>query len=551
MTGMGANVRLLARQVGHELVGLSRSPIVLFLSVAFPLAFFALVAAVVGNAVIDERAGIRVAQFLAPAFASFGVVMSGFSFLAVGFSEARATGVLKRLRGTPLPPWALLGGRIGAALVLGLVATGLIVGVGVAAYDVQVIGRTLPAVVVTLVLASVSFSALGFAIAALAPSPQAANAITNGIVIPIAFVSDIFLVGGNLPDWLAAIGWFFPLKHLVNALGDAFNPFLDGSGFAFDHLAVILVWGLAGALAAVWRLRGEADRGTGPARARGRGSRPADAAPRNSARPATLGLLRDQVAHANATLWRDPGSVFFAVAFPVLLAILIPTINGGADVRFDDGRSLVAVFAGTMAIYGTGVTCYVNMPEALSEARERGVLKRTRSTPVPPWCLLSGRVIGAIWVSLLTLGAVWAAMAAVFRTGVPRAWPGAVLVLVVAAVCFATLGLALVALFRATQSVVGIGLGTLLPLSFISDVFLIGVELPAILDRLSWVFPLRHATRAMTLVGAPPEGEAAQLAVGHLGVLLAWTALAAAVVAWRFTWENREPRRRRATAEVG
>ena len=106
-------------------------------------------------------------------------------------------------------------------------------------------GEPSPAVVVTVLVAAMSFSALGLALAAWAPSMQAAVALANGIVISLAFVSDLFVVGA-LPGWMDAVGWIFPLKHLVNTLGDAFNPYLTGAGFARDHLAVIAAWGVVG-----------------------------------------------------------------------------------------------------------------------------------------------------------------------------------------------------------------------------------------------------------------------------------------------------------------
>lgn len=535
-----ANGGLLARQVRHELTSSRRQPIVLILSVGFPTIFFVLVAAVVGNETIDARAGIRVAQFLAPAFASFGVVMASFSFLAIGLAEARTLGVLKRQNGTPLPRWALLGGRMGAALVLSFAATAIIVGIGVALYDVQLIVRTLPAVISTIVIAALSFSALGLAVAALAKNQQMAQALTNGVVIPIAFVSDIFTFGGTIPSWMTTLGWIFPLKHLVNALGDAFNPYLEGTGFAWDHLAVIVAWGLAGALVAGWRLRAEPERSTAPGRRPSRRQVTADARPRRTARPGAVVLLRDQMAHTNAILWRDAGSVFFAVAFPVLLVVIIPAMNGGGDLTLPNGQQLAGFYAATMAIYGAGVTAYINMPETLATARESGVLKRSRGAPAPAWVLLGGRVAGALVVSVLTLVAIYLVAGALYGTPVPQAWAATLLTFLLAATCFAVLGLMIVALVSEGQSVVGVALGTYLPLCFVSDVFVIGVDLPRLLDTVSWIFPLRHATRAMTLVVAPDEVAGSGLQPEHLAALLAWTAVGLLVVAWRFRWETRE-----------
>ena len=522
----------------------------LILAVAFPLFFFVLVSAVVGNETIDERSGIRVAQFLAPAFASFGVVMSCFSFLATGFAEARMTGVLKRQNGTPLPRWALVGGRMGAAMLLGLASTLLILGVGAVAYDVQVIGRTVASVILTLVVAALAFAALGLAVALLAPTPQATQAVTNGIVFPLAFVSDIFAIGGDIPRWMSTLGWIFPLKHLVNALGDAFNPFLSGNGFAPDHLAVIAAWGLGGAVVTIVLLRREreavAARGAEP----GRRSRAADRTPRRTARPSAIALLRDQVAHVSTALWRDASAVFFAVAFPVILVVIIPALNGGRDATLSDGRQLAAFFAATMATYGAAVTCYVNMPEAVARSRGLKVLKREHGAPLPKAALLLGHVVGAIWVSVLTLLAVYLVAGVLFGVGVPSRWWAVLLSFLLASACFAALGLALVSLIRAADSVTGVALGTLLPLAFLSDIFLVGAELPQAIDVVSWIFPLRHATRAMTLAAAPEDFSGSGLQFDHLGVLLAWTVAGAAIVAWRFTWEGREPKKKAAAAQA-
>ncbi len=543
---MRRDLGLLWRQVRHEFAVLRSTPIVLILAVAFPLAFFALIAAFVGNASIDERSGIRVAQFLAPAFASFGVVMSTFSFLGVGLAEARATGVIKRQNGTPLPRWAQLGGRMGAALLLGLASTGLVIGVGAALYDVQILGRTLAAVVVTIVVASLAFSALGIAVAALAPTPQVAQALTNGVVIPLAFVSDIFTFGGGqMPGWLSTIGWLFPLKHLVNAVGDAFNPFLPGNGFAWGHLAVIVGWGLAGAVAAAWLLRPSRERST--ARVAGARSTRSDRSPRRDGRPGALALLLDQVLHTGAGLFREFSAVFFSVAFPVLLVVLIPATSGGGDAVLDNGLALPAFLAGTMAVYGAAVTGFVSVAEGAAEDRARKVLQRAHGSPLPRWAMLGGRVVGAVAVSLITLVGCYAVALLVYGSPMPASWPAVVLVLVVTATCFAGLGLAVVSLVRSAQSVIGVSLGVLLPLSFISDVFIVGATFPTVIERVSWFFPLRHATAAITRAAAP-AGLPGGLDLGHLGVLAGWAVLGLVVVAWRFTWEGSEPRRARRRA---
>ena len=347
---------MLGRQTVHELVSLLRTPLTMILSVAFPLVFFLLLAALMGNAVVDERTGVRMVQFLAPALASFGVLMASFSFLASGLAEARANGVLKRQLGTPIPRWVLIGGRVLAAMILGLIAVGLVLGVGVAFFDLQLLGRSIAAVVVTLLLSSLTFAALGLALALLLPTTPMVVAVTNGLAIVLSFISGVFMMGGDTPRWMETLAWMFPLKHMVTLFSDGLNPYLEGSGFHWDNLAAIAAWGVAGSLLALWTLRSGREARPASARAGRVRAVPADAAPRRSGRPSHWTLLTEQVSHAQAILWRDASSVFFAVVFPLLLTAIIPTVNGGGDLEIADGLLLGSFYAATMAIYGTAVT---------------------------------------------------------------------------------------------------------------------------------------------------------------------------------------------------
>jgi len=155
--------------------------------------------------------------------------------------------------------------------------------------------------------------------------------------------------------------------------------------------------------------------------------------------------------------------------------------------------------------------------------------------------LLLGRVAGALVVALLTLVAMYVVAGLMYGVGIPPARPAALATFVLATTCFAVLGLAVMSLLRSAEAVIGIALGTLLPLCFISDVFVVGVTFPPVLDRIAWLFPLRHATRAMAAATAT-DVVGSGLSWDHLGVMLARTVAGLVVVAWRFSWVNLEPR---------
>jgi len=552
---MTADLSRLGRQVRHDLTGIARTPVVLFFAVAFPLGFFLVISSFVGNETIDFRSGVRLAQFLAPAFASFGIAMATFSFLAIGFAEIRFNGVLRRFTGSPLPTWALLGGRIGAGTILAFASVVLLLVVGVVFFDVQVLWARLPGVVVTVAVTAVSFSALGLAIAALAPSMQAATALANGIAIGLAFVSDLFVVA-ELPRWLDTIGWVFPLKHVVNALGDAFNPFVDTTGFFPDHLAVIAAWGVAGGLLAAWAIRRDARRAeagrsrvAAPSPAAVRRHR-ADARPRRSGRPSQPALVVDQARHALTSQLRDWSSVFFGIAFPVLLVLLLTTVFGGGEGTTTDGVRLAQLFSATMTVYGAALVAVVNLPQTLAEKRQAGVLKRWQGTPLPAGAVLGGQAAAAVVLALVTMLLVYGLSVPVYDVVVPPSWPSAVVVLVLSTASFAAIGMAVVTSTRSTQSALAVSLGSLITLSFFSDIFIVGADFPPWLDALSWVFPLRHAVNAFEAAMAA-DATGWVLDPGHLAVIVAWGVVGALVAAWRFSPEPaaRRPSSRRAAPE--
>lgn len=230
------------RHLRHDNRAFWRSPIAAFFTVIFPLLFLVLLGALIGNEVLPDTGGLRVAQFLTPAIAAFAATTASFTSLAIGVVIDRDEGILKRARSTPLAPWMFMVSRIGSTVWVAVTSVALMIAVGVIFFDVQLIARTAPAAIVAIMVGIRCFAALGLAVVSVAPSQSATQALTNAFILPLAFISDVFSLG-DLPPWLERVGWFFPLKHFVNALGDTFNPFESGAQFAWDHLAVLVAWG--------------------------------------------------------------------------------------------------------------------------------------------------------------------------------------------------------------------------------------------------------------------------------------------------------------------
>ncbi|GAA3336566.1 ABC transporter permease [Amorphoplanes nipponensis] len=218
----------------------------------FPVLLLALFPAVFGAAPVH---GLAPAQYLLPGLTAYAIAVAGYVTLPEAVAQARGKGVLKRLRGTPLPLRWYVAGRVGAVLVVSILSTVLLCGVAVLFLDVRLDAARLPAVALAVVLGVACFAALGLAVVALLRSATSLVAITLGTLLPLSFVSDVFPVGdAPLPGWPALIGNLFPLKHLAALLLAATSPAGPDSGIAAGHLAVVAAWTVAALL--ILRVRG-------------------------------------------------------------------------------------------------------------------------------------------------------------------------------------------------------------------------------------------------------------------------------------------------------
>ena len=117
----------------------------------------------------------------------------------------------------------------------------------------------LPAILLTLVVGAASFCCLGIALTAAIPSQDAAAPIVNALLLPLYFLSGVFIPEDQLPSGVIHFADLFPIRHFFDAFFDAYVP-AGGSSVSWDNLAVVAIWGVAGALLAVrffrWTPRG-------------------------------------------------------------------------------------------------------------------------------------------------------------------------------------------------------------------------------------------------------------------------------------------------------
>ncbi len=247
---------LIAHQFSADLRCFRRNIQSVFFTLVLPVLFLVILASIFRNSTVKVPGGtIKESVYYVPGIIAFGLIAATFSNLTVTVVRNRESGIYKRRRATPLPASAVIIARALVAVLTAVVITALLLIIGWAGYGASIPGRTAPAFVLDVIVGAAVFCCLGFAVASLISNVDAAQPVVQAIVLPLSFISGIFIASSQLPAWLADIGKVFPVQHLVAALLAAYNPYTTGSGLRWGDLAVMAAWGAAGLIVAVRRFR--------------------------------------------------------------------------------------------------------------------------------------------------------------------------------------------------------------------------------------------------------------------------------------------------------
>jgi ABC-2 type transport system permease protein len=226
-----------------------RNPASVFFTVAFPLILLLIFGTVFGGRTVEVAGGIKTTTYYVPAIITLSVISATMQSLAMSLVIAREDGRLKRGRGTPLPPWVFVAGRIGNSIVVALLMLALIAALGRIAYGVPIPWGRLPQIVAVLVVGAASFCCLGIALTAAIPSQDAAAPIVNALLLPLYFLSGVFIPDDQLPSGVIVFADAFPIRNFFEAFFNVYVP--TGGGLEWGNLAAVAAWGVAGLLLAV------------------------------------------------------------------------------------------------------------------------------------------------------------------------------------------------------------------------------------------------------------------------------------------------------------
>jgi ABC-2 type transport system permease protein len=252
---------LAARKSGNLLRSFWRNRPGAFFTILLPVMFLLLFGAFNRDVTVQldpHGPQIGYTTFFAPGMLGMAVMTGSFVGLVIGLTIMRDNGQLKRLRGTPLPPWAFFCGQVVSRLVLVVVEAVLVLGLGRLLFGVRLPPSATAWATFALVvlLGAATFTAVGVAYTRLVANADSAPALANAAYLPLLFLSGAWFPISGLPHWLSSVANAFPLAPMLDAMRQTLI-FGHGPGAVSADLRKLLVWLVVGLLVAMRTFRWE------------------------------------------------------------------------------------------------------------------------------------------------------------------------------------------------------------------------------------------------------------------------------------------------------
>ena len=236
-----------------------RSRELAFFTFIFPIIIFVLLGSVYGDDPIEEEGGVTGSEYLLAGLLGYGVAATAFAGLAILVVIRRETGVLKRLRGTPLPAWAWVVGTLASTVVVFLVEAVALIVLAKLMFDVPFPEQPF-SVGLGLLLGALAFAALGIALTTVIRSAEGASAVISAIYLPMAFLAGSFWTTQAYPPVLEAIANLLPLTYFIHLMRDIVLHH-EQIWENWTDVGVVSAWGLFGLVVTVLRFRWEPQEG--------------------------------------------------------------------------------------------------------------------------------------------------------------------------------------------------------------------------------------------------------------------------------------------------
>jgi ABC-2 type transport system permease protein len=200
-----------------------REPLGLAGSVGLPVVLFVVLGRVLGRRIATPSTdALRTFSVDVPVFASILIALSAVLSLVTIVSIYRESGILKRLRATPLRPPTILIAHVLVKLLMSAITLAVMFAAGKRYYPIEV---TVPVVAFTLALlfSTLSILSIGFVIASLVPTARFSQPIATVVFYPMIALSGLFVPVASLPPGLQTVARLLPLTYAVSLLRGIWN----------------------------------------------------------------------------------------------------------------------------------------------------------------------------------------------------------------------------------------------------------------------------------------------------------------------------------------
>lgn len=253
--GARGPLALLAHQARYDLLASTRNPRARFFTFLFPIILLVVFIGVFGHKGHTTIDGVRVplSVFYVGGILAMSVIVASYASLVLTVTTARETGVFKRRRATPVPPAIVIAGNVIATLVIALVMATILLVIGRLGYGISMPFAALLATYITVAIGTITFSCIGYAAAGMISSVDAAQPLAQATLMPLYFISGVWIPNTSLSQGLRDVASVFPVAHLADALHKATVATSFGSAFSATDLLVLVAWGLAAGMFATMR----------------------------------------------------------------------------------------------------------------------------------------------------------------------------------------------------------------------------------------------------------------------------------------------------------
>jgi ABC-2 type transport system permease protein len=242
-------VRLFLHELRTEQLIFWRNREAAFFTFLLPVILFVIFCAVYGNDHIAKEHGIRAASFLEAGMIGYGIAATCFAGLGISLVVRRESGILKRIRSTPLSGATYVVAVLASTFLVVLLQSAVIIALGRLLYSVPLPERFLSLLAV-LVLGGACFAAMGIGITALVRTAEGSSAVINAIFLPVAIISGTFFTPNSYPKFLKVIALILPLTHYTaltrNVMIRHHHLWSDETA-----IAVVVAWGAVGLVGAI------------------------------------------------------------------------------------------------------------------------------------------------------------------------------------------------------------------------------------------------------------------------------------------------------------